>query len=218
MFPDKPRHPKCYVRGTQQRSFVRLLDPRNITVLATIPAQRNGGQEKLAGHIVMRRFGDDEGAKRQIASNSGIWIWLATWMLWFVTKLWNVFLGGDKSASAKGRELLLGSIKDHEELYWDLVKFPERQCRWHTLSVAVSPAHQGKGIGKMLINEVIKRAEEEKICVGLEANVDGEPLYKKVGFELLGRFKLVLAEEERDRGGVMLWRPKGWVDGKGLVE
>ena len=205
------------MRGTLQRSLVRLLEPRNINILATIPGQRNGETEEVAALIVMRRLGDDEGAKRQIASKSSIWLWLATWMLWFVTKLWNVVLDGNKSASKEGLDILNQAVKEHQELYWDPVKFPERQCRWHTLSVAVSPAHQGKGIGKMLINEVIKRAEEERICVGLEANINGEPLYRKVGFELLGRFNLVLAEEERDRGGVMLWRPKGWVDGKGLV-
>ncbi|KAF5861584.1 hypothetical protein ETB97_012834, partial [Aspergillus alliaceus] len=54
---------------------------------------------------------------------------------------------------------------------------------------------------------VLKRAGEEGVVVGLEASEDGERLYRSLGFELRGRFSMLVADIEE--GGVMMWRPKG---------
>jgi hypothetical protein len=41
----------------------------------------------------------------------------------------------------------------------------------------------------MFMSEVLSRAENENVVVGLESSAAGEYLYKSVGFELLERFK-----------------------------
>jgi ribosomal protein S18 acetylase RimI-like enzyme len=87
----------------------------------------------------------------------------------------------------------------------------ERVNRWHAQSVVVLPEWQGRGIGKRLMAEVLRRAERDGVMVGLESSPKGEGLYRKLGFELLGRFtNEVDALEGCDKGGVMAWYPKGW--------
>jgi ribosomal protein S18 acetylase RimI-like enzyme len=87
----------------------------------------------------------------------------------------------------------------------------ERVNRWHAQSVVVLPEWQRRGIGKRLMAEVLRRAERDGVMVGLESSVKGEGLYRKLGFELLGRFTTEAdALEGADKGGVMAWYPEGW--------
>ncbi|TAQ87694.1 hypothetical protein B7494_g3988 [Chlorociboria aeruginascens] len=220
IYPHQSQHPKCFIRNTQQKYLTNFLNPRNLVFIASIPGQQHGRlheEEKIVGYAIFSRLGEDAGAKRQIASRQSIWLWILSWLLWLVVVFWNVVLGGNKSASPAAVKIFSEETKAQKDLYWDPARFPERRNRWHALGVTIEPAYQRQGIGKMLMREVIRRAEEEKVCIGLESTPLGEPMYTKVGFELLGRFVLVLVEEERNMGGVMLWRPKGWVDGKGLT-
>jgi GNAT superfamily N-acetyltransferase len=71
--------------------------------------------------------------------------------------------------------------------------------------LVVSEEWQGKGIGGRLMNEVVKRAKNQGVVVGLEASPAGEGLYRKLGFEMLGRYSGRVEKEEAG-GGVMILR------------
>lgn len=60
-------------------------------------------------------------------------------------------------------------------------------------TIAVDPKHQGKGIGKNLISEVINHAKSLKFDkVGLlVSNADAKRLYEKLGFEVVGAKNLL---------------------------
>jgi GNAT superfamily N-acetyltransferase len=111
----------------------------------------------------------------------------------------------DKEAAKRFREW--GKVD--KEKHW--LSHKERANRWYVQSCVILEEYQRKGIGKRLIEKVVERAEREGVIIGLEASARGEGLYRKLGFELLGRFcdgKDPLGEG--DVGGLMMWSPKGW--------
>jgi ribosomal protein S18 acetylase RimI-like enzyme len=128
--------------------------------------------------------------------------------------LWWWLEGGDKCVDAKAAETFAGWCKLDNEKHWKSRE--ERASRWHAQSVVVLPEWQGKGIGKALMAEVMKKAQRDGVIVGLEASVKGEGLYIRLGFELLGRFS-----EDGDllegggKGGFMAWYPEGYKDKAG---
>jgi ribosomal protein S18 acetylase RimI-like enzyme len=104
-----------------------------------------------------------------------------------------------------------------DERYWN--SFSERTNRWYVQSCVVLSEYQGMGIGKRMIREVTKRAEEEGVVIGLEASAEGYWMYKSVGFELLGRFDTPgMPDAPGEGGGIMMWSPKGWKGEKVVIE
>ncbi len=91
------------------------------------------------------------------------------------------------------------------KVHWEGRK--DRENRWHAQSVVVRKEFQGRKAGKRLMAEVIGRAENENVVVGLESSANGEMMYRSVEFELLGRFQGGNGFEG-DSGGVMLYTPK----------
>ncbi len=59
----------------------------------------------------------------------------------------------------------------------------------------------------MILNEVLSRAQRERVPVGLTASPEGERLYSKMGFEMLGGFSMRVVDG--DAGGIMIWYQKG---------
>jgi len=57
--------------------------------------------------------------------------------------------------------------------------------------------------------EGLKRAQKERVLMGLTASVEGEHLYRKVGFELLGPFTHRVPGDDSEGGGIMIWYPEG---------
>jgi ribosomal protein S18 acetylase RimI-like enzyme len=98
------------------------------------------------------------------------------------------------------------SAEIDERMFWESDEMKARyRERWHVQSVVVSSKYQRRGLGRMLMSEVLRRAQEDGVVVGLEASGDGENLYRSLGFELRGRFSMNLGEVV---GGVMMWSPK----------
>jgi len=58
-------------------------------------------------------------------------------------------------------------------------------------SMAVDPEWQGRGIGKLLLAEDCKRADQAGQDVYLESTVAGKRLYQSAGFESLGECKVL---------------------------
>ena len=95
-----------------------------------------------------------------------------------------------------------------EEKYWDPKTHPERANRWQANSLVVAPEWQGRGVGRLLMAEVLRWAQRERVVVGLVSSPHGEHLYRKLGFEMLGDFYRRIGEAEG--GGIMIWYPDGW--------
>jgi ribosomal protein S18 acetylase RimI-like enzyme len=195
--PKRDRYYSDYERGIKQRAFGRMTDPRTLTFVAC-PAT---DPRMPIGFIRATRLGDDEGSKKQIASRKSVWLWVLGLLFPIWCKVMTWVLGPDRSANPLAVELLDEWTRE-EKKYWGSV--PERKNRWHVQSCVVSEEFQGRGVGKSLIKEVLTRAEAENVIVGLEASAPGEKMYKKVGFELLERFK---HNFEGGAGGIMMWSP-----------
>lgn len=98
------------------------------------------------------------------------------------------------------------SAQADDRMFWGSDEMKVRYGeRWHVQSVVVSSKYQRRGLGRMLMAEVLQRAQEDGVVVGLEASKDGEKLYWSLGFELRGRFFMNLGEVV---GGVIMWSPK----------
>ena len=64
---------------------------------------------------------------------------------------------------------------------------PQAEAEVHT--IGVDPAHQGRGIGRALLDALLATADEVHATVFLEVRTDNEParrLYEKTGFAVVG--------------------------------
>jgi GNAT superfamily N-acetyltransferase len=127
-----------------------------------------------------------------------------------------LFLDPDKSEDPVAMRMF-SSMQSRDESHWD--SHPERKNRWHARSVVIDPAYQRMGVGKRLMKVILERAEKENVPVGLEASMEGEGLYRSIGFDLLGRFVeksfLNFPAEYWGCGGVMMWMPPAWKERDG---
>jgi GNAT superfamily N-acetyltransferase len=206
--PRREKYYADYERGFIQRAISRMLVPRNMSFVAC-PV---GDEGRVVGIAQFARLGDDHSAKeliREVGQLKRILLWVLSWLYWVYCKILDWVVGGDKSSNKEGVKMFGEWVKEDGERFWG--SHQERANRWHAQSVVVLKEWQGKGIGKRLMGEVIKKAERDGVIVGLEASVPGELMYRKLGFELLGRFndgQDYLGEGQA--GGVMMWCPKGW--------
>ena len=64
-------------------------------------------------------------------------------------------------------------------------KLLPRQPHWYVLVLGVHPDHQGKGLGGVLLRQVLQRADDERVAVYLESsNPKNLDFYRKYGFEV----------------------------------
>jgi len=212
--PHRFKYYSDYERGFIERAQKRMFEPRNLTFVACEASNPN----IPIGFAQFFRFGDDEGAKRQIQSSSLLWR-LNIFVLGLLYGIWcrviDWLAGGDKSVNPEAvAQFDSWSGEDFEKIW---VSHEERKNRWHAQSVVVSPDFHRRQIGKRLMNEVLKRAEEDNVPVGLEASVKGEKLYNAMGFELLARFNEAQSAFEERKGGFMMWSPSGWEKKHGAI-
>lgn len=63
--------------------------------------------------------------------------------------------------------------------------YPKEKPLFYLWFLGVDPAHQGKGIGKALLNEIIAESKKKKRHLYLETSMpDNVPFYQKYGFEV----------------------------------
>ncbi|KAM0719282.1 hypothetical protein Q7P37_005187 [Cladosporium fusiforme] len=60
-----------------------------------------------------------------------------------------------------------------------------RDDYWYVCSMVVHPKHQGRGIGRQLLEAICELADEAGQDIYLEASAPGKPLYEKGGFDVL---------------------------------
>lgn len=202
--PRRLQYPEDWERGFIQRAQKRLFDPRNLSFVVVTKSNPN----LPVGYAQFIRFGDDEGARKQIESHSRFErVMLRVLAILYTVWCWVVLLwvGGDKTEDKRATAIFAGWSRDEWKTHWD--SWPDRKNRWHAQSVVIREEFQGRKAGKRLMAEVIARAETENVVVGLEASAMGEAMYRSVGFELLAKFSGGNELEER-AGGVMMYTPK----------
>ena len=90
--------------------------------------------------------------------------------------------------------------------------------RWHLSIIGVSPQHQRRGIGRMLVERGQKLATEEGLPLTLQSSIAGRGLYAKLGFKMVGGIKIY----DGFTDGLMVWEPdemKGtWLEDTGNGE
>ncbi|KAI9047523.1 hypothetical protein LZ554_008239 [Drepanopeziza brunnea f. sp. 'monogermtubi'] len=196
-----------YERGFTQRAQARMLSPRNVTLFAYEASQ----PARPVGYVQFVRLGDDGPARAMDRDAGPKWwrlaLWGMGWAWWLYTRSW--LAGRDRSADLEADEAFEGMLAREGGRYWGVGRL-ERASRWHAQSVVVAQGFQGRRVGKRLVAEVLGRADEEGVVVGLEASRAGEPMYRSLGFELLGRFGGGV-DFEGGAGGFMMRRPKRWV-------
>ncbi|KAF4626935.1 hypothetical protein G7Y89_g11218 [Cudoniella acicularis] len=185
--PYRPAHPTHFILTFQQRTLSRLLNPRNLIFIAVTRSHPS----TVIGFVQFVRLGTDAGAQAQIASSSWmrrVMLWILRLVLGLLVWVWNVLLGGDKSANPAALDAFFKLADKNDKEHFIDYKNGERRNRWHVQSCVVAREWNGKGIGKRLMAEVIQRAERENVIVGVEATDEGEWLYRKVGFRLESRY------------------------------
>lgn len=169
----------------------------------------------VIGYAQFVRLGDDEGARKQIESRKRSWMAPALWLWTLILPVLYWVDRGTCDDVEHVREFLSVGDEETEEHF---ERWTKRRCRWHAQSVVVLPEFQGRGVGKRLMGKVIEMAEEEGVPVGIEASAEGEPMYRRVGFELVSRFRpLKGMRGDGSKGGIFMWRPSGWVEGEDVV-
>lgn len=195
-----------------------MLDPKYESYVAVVVKNEDDGkgetEEEVVGLTQFYRSGDaklkDGGVRRQIEKREPSWSawgmylkcrrWM--WMTWMKVegKLWP-----DLSLDQEHVKEFAKVVEADDKQYWEAeARFKER---WHVQSVFVGVEWQRRGVGMLLMQEVLERAREEGVCVGIEASKEGEGLYRKCGFRVLERFGFVFPGCEVDDGGIMVWEP-----------
>ncbi|KAJ5928056.1 hypothetical protein N7466_007012 [Penicillium verhagenii] len=202
LFPRRLEHPNHMIRRFAQGIQARYLNPRNIGFVAVDLA--NPSMPVAYAQFV--RLGDDKAALQLIANQRSFGHLLKAW--WFkIRAAIENFFWPDRSVDPDAMSTFMKAANADKEFYWDS---PEMKIkygnRWHAQSVVVSAAYRRQGIGRRLVEEVLRRAQDEGVVVGLEASKDGATLYRTLGFELRGPFSMVIGLPV---GGIMMWSPKG---------
>jgi len=186
-------------RGYQQRITMRMVDPRNLSVVAC-PVSNPSTPIAYAQFV---RLGTDEAAKAHARRRASVWLTLQRWYYTVKFRIVN-WIWPDRSADREASKVFEASCDGDDARYWKA--FPERDNRWQAQSVVVREEWQGCGVGSRMMSEVLVRAREDDVIVGLTASGPGEQMYTKLGFRLLGQFTSPV--EPEGQGGYMMWTPE----------
>ncbi|KAJ5618969.1 hypothetical protein N7510_002953 [Penicillium lagena] len=199
--PHRHQYPNDLLRRFVQMIRGRYLSPRSIGFVA-VSASAPGIP---LGYAQFIRLGNDDAAKRLVSAQASFWLSVRRWWNSLCTTIEN-YVWPDRSLDEDAMQQFDASAEIDERTFWGSDEMKARYGeRWHVQSVVVSSKCQRRGLGRMLMGEVLRRAQEEGVVVGLEASKDGEKLYQSLGFELRGRFSRNFGEVV---GGVMMWSPK----------
>lgn len=87
---------------------------------------------------------------------------------------------------------------------------PTTKENWYLSLLAVSPTHQGRGIGARLVQQGLEWAKQEGITVSVVAAPKEEGFYKRQGFERVGLADVgPLGKVDIEPGVIMFLRSSG---------
>jgi ribosomal protein S18 acetylase RimI-like enzyme len=117
----------------------------------------------------------------------------------------------DRSRDPQTMESFIISAARDAETHWGAKAYASR---YHVQSLTISPDWQRRGMGAALMEEVLSKAKQEAVPIGLEASPVGEKLYRKMGFRKLADFDPVFEEIVpnllEEGGGLYVWEPTGF--------
>ncbi|KAE8313386.1 acyl-CoA N-acyltransferase [Aspergillus transmontanensis] len=201
--PYRHTYPEDFTQRFVQMIRARYFNPRCIGFVAVSASN----PDIPVAYAQFIRLGNDNAARDLITAQTSIWNTLRRWYVTVQTWIENL-LWPDRSGDADAVRRFEKSAEVDGLRFWESEEMKRLYGeRWHAQSVVVSGDWRRRGIGRRLMGEVLRRAQEDGVVVGLEASEDGEKLYRSLGFELRGRFSLLLGGQ--DGGGIMMWRPKG---------
>jgi ribosomal protein S18 acetylase RimI-like enzyme len=210
LFPKSHLYPQDQFRGQKQSTVQTILSPTNLIMVAYL----KDNPSKIVGYASSARIGDDTGAQefrqsKPVLSRLITSVLFTLFSTWYAVsnKIWK-----NRAASPENMQILMNGRKMDDSKFWDGEKFPLRKNRWHVNSLVVLPEFQGQGVGRLLMNDVLERAQRERVLVGLSASPEGEFLYRKLGFEYLGDFSMRVdnfLEGDKPGGGHFIWLPEG---------
>nr|WP_315024579.1 GNAT family N-acetyltransferase [uncultured Aminipila sp.] len=94
----------------------------------------------------------------------------------------------DEVASETGlkNSIFIATLRDFDKLVGMGRIIGDKGCFYHIVDIAVTPSHQGKRLGKLIMSEINKYLDHnipKSSYVSLIADVPADRLYKKFGFE-----------------------------------
>jgi GNAT superfamily N-acetyltransferase len=206
--PRREEDPEQVVRMHKQSTIRHFLSP-NSFVLSAVLAEN---PIVCVGSLQCSRVGDSTASKQYIKSKGLLTRslhWILSWFFWAWFKIENL-VWKDRVTDFGNLKQLDNSIELDGQTYWK--SHEERRDRWHVNSLVIDPAWQGKGIGRLLMDVILQRAQKEGVPIGLSASPHGELLYRKLGFECLGDFHMRV--ERSQGGGIFIWYPEGWQESR----
>ncbi|MCJ1350225.1 MAG: hypothetical protein MMC33_000206 [Icmadophila ericetorum] len=212
---DSPASEARNLRWLRHSFRRRVLDPKYESFAAVVASSQHGkGEEEVVGLTQFYRTGDADrkngGVRRQVEARERPWSVIGLYLkarrlMWEVWMRVNEWIWPNLGMDQETEKTFVKAVVADEKEFWEAnERYKER---WHVQSVVVGVEWQRQGVGKLLMQEVLERAKKEGVCVGVEASKEGEGLYRKCGFGLLGRFELIVPGAEPDDGGVMVWEP-----------
>ncbi|PVH99442.1 acyl-CoA N-acyltransferase [Periconia macrospinosa] len=136
------------------------------------------GKEEVVGFASLLRLGDDEKAKRWQADS---WSNALERQLLRIEG-WYDATFVDRARSPSNMASFIAAAP------WnDLAIYKQR---WHLAILGVSPTHQRRGIGAMLVQHGQRLAADDGVPLTLESSLIGRRLYTKQGFRVVSEKKL----------------------------
>lgn len=123
--------------------------------------------------------------------------WSQSWLLWFRQGLNNLWYGGHGGLNVRRYYIWKARQAEAQESIWD-----DERGYYFCNIVAVSPAAQGRGVGRKLFEEVMGVADREGRKCYLESsrNEPNVGIYERLGFEM----KRVMECRDGDKGDVCM--------------
>ncbi|KAL1967447.1 hypothetical protein VTN77DRAFT_3232 [Rasamsonia byssochlamydoides] len=182
-------------------SLLRRLRQQNVTPgwVLCVAVQReifrpaDNREGLIVGYCAWERIGRDRHARKWQQSKGGFWNGLERTLL-SMTEHYYSILGLDKSLDRQ-------RLADYNSGSMACFPFEQYPDLWYLENVAVHPAYQRRGIGRLLVRWGMEHADVECVPVGLEANVTRTKLWEKLGFMTINEI-----EAKRNvRLRAMLW-------------
>lgn len=114
---------------------------------------------------------------------AALWVPPGKWKLGFLRQLMML----PRFVRCAGRGRILRSFKSLN----NLIKVHPHELHYYLVLLGTDPEHQGKGLGRSLLEPVLRRCDEERVGAYLEATTEkNESYYQRFGFKTTGMINM----------------------------
>ncbi|KAF2652239.1 acyl-CoA N-acyltransferase [Lophiostoma macrostomum CBS 122681] len=200
LYPYQDKFPEDLRRSHQLRLQARLVGKGSHGFVAETEASDPDwtGRPEVVGYTFWLRTGQDETAKvwqsgsllNALMLGIGIERYLLSWEQSYESYVYN---------RACDSTRIMEYEKTRNYGFYSLL-----DPRWHLRAIVVSPQHQRRGIGQMLLGHGQELARRENLPITLEASVKGRALYANSGFKVVDETEIT----EGLHCVSMVWEPE----------